>query len=116
MLERFTLIVLLLVAGRVLAEEPVSGEPLASTAASAHSRKGATDAAAKSPGATGAKTLSGMSILGNQEAPKSLVIVPWKSSQIGDSASLSRNLDDARAPVDREVFMRELAYYEIRTQ
>ena len=28
----------------------------------------------------GAKVISGMSILGNQEAPKSLVIVPWKSS------------------------------------
>src|SRR5262245_32380172 len=25
----------------------------------------------------------GMSILGNQEAPKALVIVPWKSSELG---------------------------------
>ena len=28
------------------------------------------------------KAMSGMSILGNEEAPKSLVIVPWKSSGI----------------------------------
>ena len=28
------------------------------------------------------KTLSGMSILGNEEAPKSLVIIPWKLSLI----------------------------------
>ena len=64
--------------------------------------------------ATGPKTLSGMSILGNQEAPKALVIVPWKSSQLGDSLGLAKSLDDSRQPVDRDVFKRELAYYEIR--
>src|SRR5229473_2512285 len=31
----------------------------------------------------GSKAL-GMSILGNQEAPKALVIVPWKSSELGN--------------------------------
>ena len=55
-----------------------------------------------------------MSILGNQEAPKSLVIVPWKSSEIGDSRGLATLLDDSRKPVDRDVFMRELGYYQIR--
>lgn len=63
----------------------------------------------------GVKTLSGISILGNQEAPKSLVIVPWKSSEIGDMPGLSRLLDDSVQPVDKEVFMRELEYYEIRS-
>ena len=29
------------------------------------------------------KAMSGMSILGNEEAPKSLVIIPWKSSELG---------------------------------
>ena len=56
-----------------------------------------------------------MSILGNQEAPKALVIVPWKSSQLGDSLGISQTLDDGRQPVDKEVFMRQLRYYEIRT-
>ena len=56
-----------------------------------------------------------MSILGNQEAPKSLVIVPWKSSELGDTLGLAESLDDSRQPVDKEVFMRELAYYEIRS-
>jgi hypothetical protein len=65
---------------------------------------------------TAAKALSGMSILGNQEAPKALVIVPWKSSQLGDTLGLSKSLDDARRPVDKDVFMRELAYYEIRSK
>ena len=62
-----------------------------------------------------AKVISGMSILGNQEAPKSLVIVPWKSSEIGNSMDTSTMLDDSRQPVDREVFMRALRYYEIRS-
>lgn len=60
------------------------------------------------------KRLSGMSIVGNDDAPKSLVIVPWKSSALGDTLDVSRVLDDGRQPVDRDVFMRELAYYQIR--
>ena len=60
------------------------------------------------------KTLSGMSILGNEEAPKSLVIVPWKSSELGDDISLSDTLGDRARPVDKEVFLRELKFYEIR--
>ncbi len=62
----------------------------------------------------GSKAL-GMSILGNQEAPKALVIVPWKSSELGHSPGISPMLDDSRQPVDKEVFMRELRYYQIRS-
>lgn len=61
------------------------------------------------------KTLSGMSILGNEEAPKSLVIIPWKSSELGDDLSLIEALDDRARPVDKEVFLRELRFYEIRS-
>jgi len=53
--------------------------------------------------------------VGNDEAPKSLVIVPWKSSGLGDTLDVSRVLDDGRQPVDKDVFMRELDYYQIRT-
>jgi hypothetical protein len=63
----------------------------------------------------GGKAL-GMSILGNQEAPKALVIVPWKSSELGNGPSVSTLLDDSRLPVDKEVFMRMLSYYEIRSE
>lgn len=63
-----------------------------------------------------AKVISGMSVLGNQEAPKSLVIVPWKSSELGASLGISTMLDDSRQPIDREVFMRALSYYEIRSE
>jgi len=62
------------------------------------------------------KTMSGMSILGNEEAPKSLVIIPWKSSELGDTISLSDTLDERARPVDKEVFLRELSFYEIRAK
>src|ERR1041385_5285495 len=42
----------------------------------------------------GGKAL-GMSILGNQEAPKALVIVPWKSSELGNGPSAALMLDEA---------------------
>jgi hypothetical protein len=61
------------------------------------------------------KAMSGMSILGNEEAPKALVIIPWKSSELGDDISLSDTLDDRARPVDKEVFLRELNFYRIRS-
>jgi hypothetical protein len=62
----------------------------------------------------GDKRLSGMSIVGNDDAPKSLVIVPWKSAGLGDALAVGSSLGDGRGPVDRDVFMRELDYYRIR--
>ena len=73
-----------------------------------------TDGGSKLTSVPDSKAL-GMSILGNQDAPKSLVIVPWKSSELGDSPGISPMLDDSRQPVDKEVFMRALRYYEIRS-
>ena len=58
----------------------------------------------------------GMSILGNQEAPKALVIVPWKQSEMGNALGISTLLDDSRQPIDKEVFMRMLSYYDIRSE
>ncbi len=104
--RRLLLIVpMLLVASAAAAEDAATTTPAATVAAT------------KAPAAktaSGPKTISGMSILGNQEAPKSLVIVPWKSSEIGDSRGLATLLDDSRRPVDRDVFMRELGYYQIK--
>jgi hypothetical protein len=62
-----------------------------------------------------AKELSGMSIVGNDEAPKSLYIVPWKSSEIGVETSLNMMLNEGDVPVDREVFRRQLEFYEVST-
>jgi hypothetical protein len=65
------------------------------------------------PGDPDAKMATGMSILGNKEAPMSLTIVPWKSSELGAETNLSRTLNERQAPVDREVFLRELAFYQV---
>ncbi len=62
----------------------------------------------------GDKQVAGMSILGNDEAPKSLVIVPWKSSDLGNALAVAKGLDAGRDPVDRRVFVRSVDYYEIR--
>lgn len=61
-----------------------------------------------------AKELSGISIIGNKEAPKSLYIVPWKNSEVGVASSLNSGLlDESMTPVDKEVFMRELDFYDL---
>ncbi len=60
------------------------------------------------------KELSGISIIGNKEAPKSLYIVPWKNSQVGVETTLASGLlDDSNKLIDKEVFMRELEFYEL---
>ena len=57
-----------------------------------------------------------MSIVGNDEAPKSLYIVPWKSSELGAETDMDMLLDGTAVPVDREVFLRQLTYYRVRTE
>jgi hypothetical protein len=80
----------------------------------AEQQRAAATAAAAPATAPENRAMSGMSILGNQEAPKSLVIVPWKSSEIGSGLGVSRALDTRIRAVDKDVFMRELKYYGIR--
>jgi hypothetical protein len=63
----------------------------------------------------GAKELSGMSIIGNDEAPKSLYIGPWKSAEIGVETSLDMTLNEGDVPVDRDVFKRQLEFYQVST-
>jgi hypothetical protein len=61
-----------------------------------------------------AKELSGISIVGNKEAPKSLFIVPWKSSELGVETGLASSLlNEKLKPVDKDVFARELDFYSI---
>lgn len=91
---------------------------LSSTAAMA-GRDGGSDEKGKGAGSsdkgkTEERVISGMSVVGNNETPKSLVIVPWKSSEIGQETKLKSNLlNDTLTPVDRAVFMRELNFYKL---
>jgi hypothetical protein len=52
-------------------------------------------------------------IIGNRELPKVLYIVPWKKPLPGDLAGrpLTSVLDEALAPVDRDVFRRQVNYH-----
>ena len=93
----------------------VAKEPAKKRAARTASGEEKPDPAAATAQLGGDVKMSGMSILGNEDSPKSLVLVPWKSSQLGDMPSVSRLLDSSTQPVDKEVFLRELSYYEFRT-
>jgi hypothetical protein len=57
--------------------------------------------------------MSGISIIGNRELPKTLIIVPWKNSEVGVETELTNTLHEGLQPLDRDVFQRELDYYEI---
>jgi hypothetical protein len=113
MLRMTIMLIGLLAASSVVADDKAQQEPVKH--ATKAPKLAANDAKAADAKPADAKTLAGISILGNQEAPKSLVIVPWKGSEIGDMPGLSRLLDDSVQPVDKDVFMRELTYYEIRS-
>ena len=51
-------------------------------------------------------------IIGNRELPKVLYIVPWKKPLPGDLAGRPpvSVVDEALAPVDRDVFRRQVRY------
>jgi hypothetical protein len=53
-------------------------------------------------------------VTGDREQPKVMYIVPWKKSDIGDLAGKPMNslVDEILAPVDRDVFKREVVYYK----
>ena len=86
----------------VWAEEPLEEEQPAEEATQTESSEQESgDQTPNGNGVDSPKTMSGMSILGNEEAPKSLVIIPWKSSRLGDEISLSDTLDDRAQPVDK---------------
>ena len=52
-------------------------------------------------------------VTGDREQPKVMYIVPWKRSDIGDLTGKPMNslVDEILAPVDRDVFKREVLYY-----
>ncbi len=53
-------------------------------------------------------------VTGNRELPKVMVIVPWKKADLGELSGEPFNslLDEVLTPVDRDVFRREVTYYD----
>ncbi|MCR4302955.1 MAG: hypothetical protein NUV63_01845 [Gallionella sp.] len=59
------------------------------------------------------KIVSGMSIVGNNETPKSLYIVPWKTSEAGKEVSFASSiLNEELSPVDKSDFIRRIEFYK----
>jgi hypothetical protein len=85
------------VAPVALAEEPVAAAP--------------PPAAATGPAQV---SLEASEVRGNQELPKVLYIVPWKDPAMVAVAGRPVNslVDEALAPVDRDVFRRQGRYFE----
>jgi hypothetical protein len=100
-----------------------AGEPRANTSAAATAAAtgaGASRPAApasgqrKGPDAIDKLELGTATVTGDREQPKVMYIVPWKKSDIGDLAGKPMNslVDEILAPVDRDVFKREVLYYK----
>lgn len=58
--------------------------------------------------------LQGTSIIGSQELPKILYIVPWKQANADNLMGnpIGNMVRETLEPVDRSVFLREVEYYE----
>lgn len=56
--------------------------------------------------------IEGTKIIGNRELPKVLYIVPWKKPLQGELSGKppASVLDEALAPIDRDVFRRQVSY------
>jgi len=57
-------------------------------------------------------TIDKAQIIGNRELPKVLYIVPWKKPAAGELSGppVESVLDEALAPIDRDVFRRQVHY------
>ena len=102
----FTVLAMMLVAPLVAsADEPT---PVPPTPAAIVARQVAV------PGSADRLDLDATAIRGNQELPKVLYIVPWKEPGLAELAGRPLNslVDEVLAPVDREVFRRQMNYFD----
>jgi hypothetical protein len=111
-------------AGPTPAAGPTSSPGSAPPAGPATAAKAASSVRPVTPGVTAAAQKSATkvdrldlgtaTVTGDREQPKVMYIVPWKRSDIGDLAGRPMNslVDEILAPVDRDVFKREVVYYQ----
>jgi hypothetical protein len=80
-----------------------AGAPAGQNAAASQARKGTMDRL----------ELGTTAITGNSELPKVMYVVPWKQADLGDLGGKPLNslVDEILAPVDRDVFRREISYF-----
>jgi len=92
--------------------------PSKDSASAARGSAGRTPVTASGPGQKSTPKIDRLelgtaTVTGDREQPKVMYIVPWKRSDIGDLAGKPMNslVDEILAPVDRDVFKREIVYY-----
>ena len=88
--------------------------PLAGPQPAAGAEEGPVPVALSPGSAADRLELDATSIRGNQELPKVLYIVPWQDPELGDLVGKPVNslVDEILAPVDREVFRRQIRYFD----
>lgn len=59
--------------------------------------------------------MQGTAIIGNQELPKILYIVPWKQSGLPNMKrpSIARLINKVLTPLDREEFRQQIYYHQV---
>jgi hypothetical protein len=102
---------------RADAAEPAPSSVRPAPAAAAPRKAGpskAPSANAPSANATDKLQLGTATVTGDREQPKVMYVVPWKRPDIGDAEGKPMNslVDEILSPVDRDVFRREVRYYQ----
>ena len=95
-------------------QPPASAQPAAPGQRAASGQRPPSGTGQKAAGVTDRLELGTATVTGDREQPKVMYIVPWKRSDIGDLAGKPMNslVDEILAPVDRDVFKREVVYYK----
>jgi len=95
------------------ARAPATGRAQAAPASDGRSGVAGAGSGQKSGPKIDRLDLGTATVTGDREQPKVMYIVPWKRSDIGDLAGRPMNslVDEILAPVDRDVFKREVVYY-----
>jgi cytoskeletal protein RodZ len=93
---------------RADSQEPARAAPAAPKTANSK------PAAPKTPNANDKLQLGTATVTGDREQPKVMYVVPWKKPDIGDPEGKPMNslVDEILSPVDRDVFKREVSYYQ----
>lgn len=62
------------------------------------------------------RQVEGISIIGNRELPKSLIIVPWKGSTLSDEPNLPEKsiIDQGFDFISRDKLLREIEFYKLQ--
>lgn len=108
-------LLLISIASTALAEDPPAAtEPPPPAASPPAASPPATPPPAARAGTMDRLELGTTAITGNRELPKVMYVVPWKKADLGDLAGRPANslLDEVLSPVDRDVFRREVTYFE----